>query len=112
VQRSSLPRPAKAPHGRESARHLEATSRDAGEEDAVEGDEERDLSRRRAEEAALYMESRCDSTQAGSGAGPQREEADSESRLGPVTQMWIGDLPGWILRKVHFTCGEEILPRL
>jgi hypothetical protein len=82
VQRSSLPRPAKAPHGRESARHLEATSRDAGEEDAVEGDEERDLSRRRAEEAALYMESRCDSTQAGSGAGPQREEAEGGTGVG------------------------------
>ena len=73
AQRSStLPRPANAPpHGRESARHLEATRRDV---ETVEGDaeEERDLSRRRrAEEAALYMEEqvRCGSTQAQGGGG-------------------------------------------
>ena len=55
--RTTPPRPAHAPHGRESERHLETMSRDAGDEhEAEEEEEERDLRRmRRAEEAALYM---------------------------------------------------------
>lgn len=70
---STLPRPGHAPHGRESARHLEATRRDAGEQDE-EGDdaeEERDLSRRRAEEAALYMDGGRGATR---GMEPEAEE--------------------------------------